>query len=77
VGKFFINYRREDAGAEAARIGDRLATVVGPGNVFVDFDDLKPHALAPCNQVRQVYHGEELISWQGRINCRPFRVTWS
>jgi hypothetical protein len=30
VGKFFINYRREDASAEAVRISDWLATIFGP-----------------------------------------------
>jgi TIR domain len=42
VATLFINYRREDGGAEAARIRDRLVTVFGPDNVFMDVDDLKP-----------------------------------
>jgi hypothetical protein len=41
-GKIFINYRREDARSEAARIRDRLITLFGPGNIFMDIDDLKP-----------------------------------
>jgi hypothetical protein len=40
-GKIFVNYRREDAGAEAARIRDHLITVLGSDNVFMDIDDLK------------------------------------
>ena len=36
--KFFINYRREDAAAEAARIRDRLTNVFGPANIFMDID---------------------------------------
>src|SRR5262245_59150567 len=57
-GKIFISYRREDAAAEAARIRDRLATVFGPANIFMDIDELKPgqrfdqelaKALSTCN----------------------------
>jgi hypothetical protein len=40
-GKIFVNYLREDAGAEAGRLRDRLTTVRA-GNVFMDIDDLKP-----------------------------------
>lgn len=58
MGKYFVNYRREDAGAEAARIRDRLSTIFGPANVFMDVDDLRPgqrfdqelaKALSQCN----------------------------
>jgi hypothetical protein len=41
-GKIFVNYRREDAGAEAARIRDRLASSFGGANVFMDVDNLRP-----------------------------------
>jgi TIR domain len=40
--KIFVSYRREDAAAEAARIRDRLTTVFGFDNVFMDIDALKP-----------------------------------
>jgi hypothetical protein len=40
--KIFVSYRREDAAAEAARIRDRLTTVFGADNVFMDIDTLKP-----------------------------------
>ncbi|TMJ00060.1 MAG: toll/interleukin-1 receptor domain-containing protein [Alphaproteobacteria bacterium] len=40
VGKIFINYRREDARAEARNVHDRLARVFGTSNVFMDVDKL-------------------------------------
>jgi hypothetical protein len=40
--KIFVNYRREDDRAAAARIHDRLASVFGSSNVFLDVDDLLP-----------------------------------
>jgi formylglycine-generating enzyme required for sulfatase activity len=39
AGKVFINYRREDAKADAGRIHDRLSAVF---DVFMDVDHLKP-----------------------------------
>ena len=39
-GKIFINYRRDDERAVAARIRDRLAGVFGSSNVFMDVDNL-------------------------------------
>jgi hypothetical protein len=42
AAKIFINYRREDAKAEAARLRDRLAQVFGAGNIFMDVDNLLP-----------------------------------
>jgi hypothetical protein len=56
--KIFVSYRREDAAAEAARIRDRLTTLLGSDNVFMDVDALKPgqrfdqelsKALSTCN----------------------------
>ncbi len=40
AGKIFINYRRDDAKAEAARLRDRLAQAFGAANVFMDVDNL-------------------------------------
>lgn len=42
--KIFINYRREDAKDQAARLHDRLSTTkaFGPANVFMDVDALFP-----------------------------------
>jgi hypothetical protein len=40
--KIFVNYRREDAGAQAARIRDRLVGSFGAANVFMDVDNLRP-----------------------------------
>jgi hypothetical protein len=40
AGKIFINYPRDDAKAEAARLRDRLAQVFGAANVFMDVDNL-------------------------------------
>lgn len=39
-GKIFINYRREDTRADAARIRDRLVSAFGATNVFMDVDNL-------------------------------------
>ena len=58
AGKIFVNYRRQDAPAEARYIRDRLAGVFGKRNVFMDVDDLKlgqhfeeelEKALAQCD----------------------------
>jgi formylglycine-generating enzyme required for sulfatase activity len=38
--KIFINYRRDDSKAEAARLRDRLAQTFGAVNVFMDVDNL-------------------------------------
>ena len=40
AGKIFVNYRRDDERAMAARVRDRLASVFGAGNVFMDVDNL-------------------------------------
>jgi len=42
AGKIFVNYRRDDAKAEAARLHDRLAQTFGAANVFMDIDNLLP-----------------------------------
>jgi Tfp pilus assembly protein PilF len=39
-GKVFVNYRRDDERAMAARIRDRLAATFGNANVFMDVDHL-------------------------------------
>ncbi len=39
-GKLFVNYRRDDAAASAARLRDRLVTAFGAGYVFMDVDNL-------------------------------------
>ena len=39
-GKMFVNYRRDDAAASAARLRDRLATAFGAASVFMDVDSL-------------------------------------
>jgi TIR domain len=38
--KIFVNYRREDVRAEAARVRDRLAGTFGAASVFMDVDNL-------------------------------------
>jgi hypothetical protein len=40
AGKIFVNYRRDDERATAARVRDRLATTFGNANVFMDVDNL-------------------------------------
>jgi hypothetical protein len=40
--KIFINYRRDDAPADARNIRDRLSTVFGSDRVFMDIHDLGP-----------------------------------
>ena len=39
-GKIFVNYRRDDERAQAARLRDRLAGVFGAASVFMDVDSL-------------------------------------
>ena len=39
-GKIFVNYRRDDERAFAARVRDRLAQPFGQANVFMDVDNL-------------------------------------
>ena len=38
----FVNYRRDDAAAEARNIRDHLAAAFGHGHVFMDVNDLSP-----------------------------------
>ena len=40
AGKIFVNYRREDGAASAARLRDRLAQAFGTAKVFMDVDNL-------------------------------------
>jgi formylglycine-generating enzyme required for sulfatase activity len=40
AGKIFVNYRRDDERAMAARIRDRLAATFGDANIFMDVDNL-------------------------------------
>jgi TIR domain/Bacterial extracellular solute-binding protein, family 7 len=40
AGKIFVNYRRDDERAVAARVRDRLASAFGAANVFMDVDNL-------------------------------------
>ena len=42
AGKIFVNYRRDDERAMAARVRDRLAAAFGEANVFMDVDNLLP-----------------------------------
>lgn len=42
AGNLFINYRRDDARAEARSIRDRLALAFGDKHVFMDVDNLRP-----------------------------------
>ena len=58
AGKIFINYRRDDSGAAAGRLHDRLAQTFGRENLFmdvdhipagVDFVDYLPSQVAACD----------------------------
>jgi formylglycine-generating enzyme required for sulfatase activity len=40
--RIFISYRREDRAGSAGRIYDQLAAHFGPGNIFMDVDDIDP-----------------------------------
>jgi len=40
AGKIFINYRRDDDAAGAARVRDGLASKFGKANLFIDVDNL-------------------------------------
>lgn len=42
--RIFLSYRRDDTGADAGRIFDRLEAHFGPGNVFKDVDSIPPGA---------------------------------
>jgi tetratricopeptide (TPR) repeat protein len=42
LGGVFISYRREDSGAWAGRVYDRLVKRLGSKNVFLDVDDIQP-----------------------------------
>jgi formylglycine-generating enzyme required for sulfatase activity len=42
VGKIFVNYRRQDARADARSIRDRLANAFGNASIFMDVDNLEP-----------------------------------
>ena len=48
--KIFVNYRRDDERAFAARVRDRLAQTFGSANVFMDVDNLMAGQLAPPPQ---------------------------
>jgi hypothetical protein len=38
--KIFLSYRRDDAAAEAGRLGDRLALELGRDSIFIDVDGI-------------------------------------
>lgn len=42
MSKIFISYRRDDSAAYAGRLYDRLAAHFGPGQVFMDIDQIEP-----------------------------------
>jgi hypothetical protein len=81
--KVFVNYRRDDAAAFAARIRDRLAVRLGVGNVFMDVDSLKPGerfdqklaaALAECDVFLAVFGArwQELFEERAKAGGRDF-----
>src|SRR5690349_19674501 len=42
MSKIFISYRREESFGHARALGDALARRFGPGQIFLDVDDLPP-----------------------------------
>jgi hypothetical protein len=42
MSRIFISYRREDSGASAGRLHDRLREHFGRDNVFMDIDTIEP-----------------------------------
>jgi TIR domain len=42
MSKIFISYRRDDSAAYAGRLYDRLVAHFGPGQVFMDIDQIEP-----------------------------------
>jgi hypothetical protein len=42
MARIFISYRREDSGASAGRLHERLRGHFGPDNVFMDIDTIEP-----------------------------------
>jgi hypothetical protein len=42
MARIFISYRREEGGASAGRLHDRLSEHFGRDNVFIDTDAIEP-----------------------------------
>jgi TIR domain len=83
AGKIFINYRREDDPAFAARVRDELAATFGKSNLFMDIDNLLAgqrfdkelaKALAECNVLIAVIgrHWMQSLRDKSRIGERDY-----
>jgi hypothetical protein len=83
AGKIFINYRREDARADARTIRDRLAGAFGASRVFMDVDNLQPgqrfdqelaKALAQCDVFLSVIgpRWQALLEERARTAARDY-----
>ena len=81
--KIFINYRREDTRADAARLRDRLAAAFGAQNVFMDVDNLMAgqrfdqelaKALNDCDVLLAVIgpHWERVLAERARSGGRDY-----
>ena len=58
----FINYRREDAASEAARIRDAIETRLGKASAFMDVRDIKPGAVWPKEIIDALNHATVVIA---------------
>ena len=75
AGKLFVNYRREDARADARNMRDRLTNVFGASNVFMDVDNLQPgqrfdHELAKALRLCDVFLAVIGPRWQALLEER-------
>lgn len=64
--RVFVNYRREDTEAAAGRLHDKLSTMIGADNVFIDTDDI-PAGLDFVEQLdRQIADCDVFLAMIGR-----------
>lgn len=52
-GGIFISYRRQESAGYAGRLYDRLTSLFGEGQVFMDVDTIELGATSPRSSPRQ------------------------
>ena len=62
----FVNYRRADAAAQAGRVADALAGVLGRSHVFLDVDSIRPGSSFPGAVAQAVAGVDALVVIIGR-----------
>jgi len=73
---FFINYRRDDASAEALLLRDALHREFGTGSVFLDTSSLKPGAIWPDELQERLKHARVVLSVIGPDWLRAGSDEW-